>query len=116
MHPKLKRGITNHMKFTAFKYLTRQPFWVNLIVVLVLFFLLAFLFLQSLGWITNHGSYLKVPHVRGMKVNEAVKLLESKGFEILIQDSVYYDSLPKNTVVKQLPDPDATVKANRTVF
>ncbi len=104
------------MKITVFKYLTRQPFWVNLIVALVALFLLAYLFLQSLGWITNHGSYLKVPLVKGKKVDEAVKLLESKGFEVMIQDSVYYDSLPRNTVVKQLPDPDATVKANRTVF
>ena len=104
------------MKITPFKYLTRQPFWVNLMVAFAALFLLAFIFLQSLGWITNHGSYLKVPLVKGKRVDDAVKLLESKGFEVIIQDSVYYDSMPRNTVVKQLPDADATVKANRSVF
>jgi beta-lactam-binding protein with PASTA domain len=104
------------MKFTVFKNITKQPFWVNLLIALAGLFLLAFLFLQSLGWITNHGAYLKVPPVKGMKVSDAIKLLEGKGFDVMVMDSVYYDSLPKNTVVKQLPDPDATVKANRTVF
>ena len=99
-----------------FKYLARQPFWVNLLVALLALFLFIFLLLQSLGWITNHGTYLKVPVVKGKKVEEAVKLLENKGFEVMIQDSVYYDSLPRGTVIKQLPEPDATVKSNRTVF
>ena len=35
---------------------------------------------------------------------------------MIIQDSVYVDSIPRYTVIKQLPDPDATVKVNRTVF
>ncbi|MBA2250168.1 MAG: PASTA domain-containing protein [Chitinophagaceae bacterium] len=96
--------------------LARQPFWVNLLAALFVFFLLIFLFLKSLGWLTSHGSYLKVPAVKGKNVDEAVKLLEDRGFEVVIQDSVYFDSIPKFTVIKQLPDPDATVKANRTVF
>ena len=100
----------------AFKYLAQQPFWINLVVAVTALLLLAFLFLQSLGWITNHGSYLKVPRVNGKRVDDAVKLLEGQGFEVLIQDSVYYDSVPKNTVIKQLPEADATVKSNRTVF
>lgn len=99
-----------------FARLTKQPFWVNLLAAILLIFLLIFLFLQSLSWFTNHGSYLKVPMVTGKNVDEAIKLLEDKGFDVVIQDSVYYDSLPKYTVLKQLPDPDATVKANRTVF
>lgn len=83
---------------------------------MVLVFLLGFLFFQSLGWITNHGEYLKVPSVTGKKVDIALQLLEKAGFEVIITDSVYNDSLPLNTVKKQLPDADATVKVNRTVF
>jgi beta-lactam-binding protein with PASTA domain len=96
--------------------LTRQPFWVNLLVALALIFLIIFLFLQSLSWFTNHGDYSKVPSVKGKNVDEATRLLESKGFDVVIQDSVYFDSIPKYTVIKQLPEPDATVKTNRTVF
>lgn len=52
----------------------------------------------------------------GKNVDEAVKLLEKQGFDVVITDSLYNDSLPLNTIIKQIPDPDATVKVNRTVF
>lgn len=99
-----------------FKFISKQPFWVNLLAAITLIFLLAFLFLQSLSWFTNHGSYLKVPSVIGKNVNDAVKFLEDQGFDVIITDSLYNDSLPLNTVKKQLPDEGATVKVNRTVF
>lgn len=99
-----------------FKFLTRQSFFVNLIAAIVLLFLLGLLFFLSLGWITNHGSYLKVPNIAGMNIDKAVNMLEKQGFEVVITDSTYNDSLPLNIVRKQLPLPDATVKVNRTVF
>jgi beta-lactam-binding protein with PASTA domain len=99
-----------------FTYLTKQPFWINLLAALLLIFLIGFLFLQSLSWFTNHGDYLKVPEVKGQNVDNAIKILESQGFEVVIQDSIYSDSIPRYTVIKQLPEPDATVKVNRTVY
>ena len=99
-----------------FKFITRQPFWVNFLVAVVLAFLLVFLTLQMLGWITKHGEYLTVPAVKGRHTNEAIKLLENQGFDVTIQDSIYTDTLPRGIVIKQLPDADATVKVNRTVF
>lgn len=99
-----------------FKFITDRPFWVNLLVALALGLLLVFVTLQMLGWITKHGEYLTVPAVIGKNTNEAIKLLESKGFDVTIQDSVFTDSLPRGSVIKQLPDADATVKINRTVF
>ncbi len=99
-----------------FIYLAKQPFWVNLLAALALVFLIGYLFLQSLSWFTDHGAYLKVPSVKGQIVDNAIRTLEAKGFEVVIQDSVYFDSIPRYTVIKQLPEPDATVKVNRTVF
>ena len=99
-----------------FKFISKQPFWVNLVAAIVLIFLIGFLFLQSLSWFTNHGSYLKVPSVTGKKVDEAVKFLEKEGFDVVITDSAYSDSMPLNTVKKQIPAAEATVKVNRTVF
>lgn len=99
-----------------FKTLTNKPFWVNLLAAIVLALLIIFLVLKMLGWITRHGAYLKVPAVTGMKTNEAVKLLEKQGFDVYIQDSVFTDTANRGTVLKQLPDPNATVKVNRTVF
>jgi beta-lactam-binding protein with PASTA domain len=100
----------------VFKFITRQSFIVNLLAAIALVFLLGFIFFQSLGWITNHGDYLKVPSVTGKNVDDAISLLEKQGFEVIITDSLYNDSLDLNKVKKQLPDADATVKVNRTVF
>jgi beta-lactam-binding protein with PASTA domain len=100
----------------VFKFITNKPLWVNFIAAIVIAFLILILFLKMLGWITKHGAYLKVPAVTGMNTNEAVKLLEKEGFDVYIQDSVFTDTAKRGVVLKQLPDPNATVKVNRTVF
>lgn len=51
-----------------------------------------------------------------MPVEKAVDMLEQQGFEVVITDSAYNDSLPLDVVKKQLPVSGATVKVNRTVF
>lgn len=99
-----------------FKFITRRPLWVSILSALVLILLLIFLFFQSLEYFTHHGTYLKIPDVKGKNIEEATKLLEQQGFEVLVQDSVYFDTIPKLVVVKQFPDPDASVKVNRTVY
>lgn len=99
-----------------FKFITHRPFWVNLLAAFVLAILVIFGVLQMLGVVTKHGEYLTVPGVVGKSTDEAVKFLEGKGFEVEIQDSVYVDSAAKGVVLKQLPEPNSTVKVNRTVF
>ncbi len=99
-----------------FKFLTNRPFWVNLLAALLLGFLLIFTLLKMLGWVTKHGDTLTVPAVTGKKTAEAIKLLEAKGFDVQIQDSVYTDTLSRGIIIKQLPEGNATVKSNRTVF
>ncbi len=99
-----------------FKFITDRPFWVNLLAAIALAFLVLFIFLQLLGRITKHGQYLTVPSVMGKKTTDAIKFLEDKGFEVVIQDSVYTDTAKMGIVLKQLPDPNSTVKINRTVF
>jgi len=100
----------------VFKFIARQSFIVNLLVAIALIFLMAFIFFQSLGWITHHGQYLEVPNVTGENTDSAIQLLKKQGFDVVITDSLYNDSITLNTVKKQLPDANATVKVNRTVF
>lgn len=99
-----------------FKFITHRSFWVNLLAVMALGFLIIFLILQLLGWITKHGEYLTVPAVKGKTTADAIKFLEDKGFDVVIADSVYTDTVKRGTVIKQLPDANSTVKINRTVF
>jgi beta-lactam-binding protein with PASTA domain len=98
------------------KYLTSRPLWLNILVAIFLAALLGFLFMLSLTWITQHGVARTVPSITGKSLAEVEELLEQKGFEVVVQDSVYYDSLPPSVIMKQVPEADAVVKVNRTIY
>lgn len=98
------------------KIITDRPLWANILIAFGLLLLLFFIFLKSLNFFTHHGDYLKIPDVNNKNIKEATDLLNKQGFEVLVQDSVYYDTMPPLTVVKQFPEPDASVKVNRTVY
>lgn len=99
-----------------FKNITNRPLWVNMAIALGVVVLLILLFMLSLNWITRHGESMNVPAVVGKNINEAEAFLEEKGFEVVVQDSVFYDSLPPGAVIRQVPEPDDVVKINRTVY
>lgn len=99
-----------------FRFITSKPLWVNILAGLVLLVLLLLLFLGSLDIITRHGKTMKIPAVLGQSISQARKTLESQGFEVVIQDSIYNDTLPPLQVIKQFPEPDNLVKVNRTVY
>jgi beta-lactam-binding protein with PASTA domain len=99
-----------------FKFITHKSLLINILVGIFLSLLLVLLFFFMLGWITGHGEYEKVPAVTGSNINAARALLQSKGFTVEVVDSVYEKSQPKLSVIKQSPEPDATVKYGRTVY
>jgi beta-lactam-binding protein with PASTA domain len=99
-----------------FKFLNNKPLWLHILLALGLIFLILFLFVLSLNWITKHGESSTVPAITGKKLGDAETILENKGFELIIQDSVYYDSLPPGQILKQVPEADEVVKINRTVY
>ena len=98
------------------KFITRQPLWVNILVGILLIIIIVSLFILSLQKITQHGESLKVPSVVGKNFTDARELLESMGFEVVVQDSVYQSKLQPLAIIKQIPDAEATVKVNRTVY
>ncbi len=99
-----------------FKFITRQHFLINLLAAILLLVLLLFILLWMLGFITRHGESEKVPVVTGKSVEQATKILESKGFEVEVQDSVWNESIPPLTVARQLPEGDQLVKAHRRIY
>jgi beta-lactam-binding protein with PASTA domain len=100
----------------VFKFLTKQGFFVNLLIAIVLVVLIIFLFFNSLDWVTHHDENIKVPSITGKSINDATQLLESQGFEVAVQDSVYIDTVAKGSVTRQSPEADAIVKKNRTIY
>ena len=99
-----------------FKYITNLPLWVNIAVGLGIVIAVFVVFVLSLNWITHHGESKTVPSVTGKPLTQVEQLLEEEGFSLVIQDSVYYDSLPPGMVIRQVPEPDAVVKINRTIY
>lgn len=98
------------------EFITRRPLWQNILIGfgISVFLLLVFLFL--LNRITNHGEYLVVPEVKGKNYVDIQDQLENQGFEVVIQDSIYVDSIAPNAIIKQFPEPEATVKVNRVIY
>jgi hypothetical protein len=78
--------------------------------------ILILLLVLSLDLCTHHNSSKTVPMVVGKTFEEAKAILEKEGFEIIVQDSVFVDSLKPTAIVKQIPESDAVVKVNRTVY
>lgn len=99
-----------------FDFITKRSFGVNLLAVILMFFVLALLFFSLLGFITKHGQQLTVPDVHGKNVKEAIALLEKAGFEADVRDSIYVDSIPPLAVYAQTPDRGAQVKVGRTIY
>ncbi|TMI61810.1 MAG: PASTA domain-containing protein [Bacteroidetes bacterium] len=98
------------------KQITHRPLWVNLLVGLLLIIGVFTVFILSLNWLTNHGKSKTIPAVVGKNFDEAMDILKKQGFDVTVQDSIYVDTLPKFTVIKQFPSPDAVVKVNRNVY
>jgi eukaryotic-like serine/threonine-protein kinase len=98
------------------KFITSRPLWANILTGVILAMAILLLFIISLRWLTHHGNSRTVPSVTGKRFEDAKKFLEKGGFDVIIQDSVYVDTLPSSGVIRQVPDADALVKVNRTVY
>ncbi len=93
-----------------------KSFFINILAALAFLVAIILLFFFSLDWITGHGKEEKVPNVTGQNIVAAIKILEAKGFEVKVLDSVFVDSIPRLSIVKQTPIADESVKAGRTVY
>ena len=99
-----------------FQFITKRPLWINLFAGLILMVVLLFILSIFLGPLTRHGKNKTVPNVVGKSFEEAQKILNNSGFDVEVQDSIYSDTIAKGSVLRQVPDGDATVKISRTVY
>lgn len=99
-----------------FKFITNKPLWINIVVGILLLVVLVLSFFASLGWITGHNKYEKVPDIVGQSFFAAKITLEAKGFRVEVSDSVFTTEVPGLTITKQIPLADALVKKGRTIY
>ena len=100
----------------AIDKLLKKPLWYNIMIGFAAFLVVMVVFFFSLGWITSNGETAKVPSVIGLDVLAAQKNLANLGFNVVLQDSIYVDTLARNGVLRQTPDADEVVKKGRTVY
>jgi len=96
--------------------LLKKPLWVNILAGIGAVLVLLILFFFSLGWITGNGKTEKVPNVLGLDITAAEKIIKALGFDLVVQDSIYVDTLARNSVLRQTPEADEVVKKGRTIF
>jgi beta-lactam-binding protein with PASTA domain len=100
----------------AIDKLLKKPLWVNVLAGIGAVLFLIILFFFSLGWITGNGKTEKVPNVVGLDVSAAQKNIKALGFDVVLQDSIYVDTLARNGVLRQTPEADEVVKKGRTIY
>lgn len=96
--------------------IVQKPLWQNILIGIGFLFFLLVAFFLSLGWITGYGKTAKVSSVVGQSFIAAQQQLEKEGFEVVILDSIYVDSVAKLAVIRQTPEADEVVKAGRTIY
>lgn len=96
--------------------LLKKPLWVNILVGIGAFLFFMVLIFFSLGLITGNGKTEKVPSVVGLDISTAEHNLTALGFEVVVQDSIYVDTLARTAVLRQTPDADEIVKKGRTIY
>jgi len=94
----------------------KKPLWMNVLIGFGVALCLFIIFFFSLGWITGNGETEKVPAVIGLDVLAAEKNLTALGFDVVLQDSIYVDTLARTSVLRQTPEADEVVKKGRTVY
>lgn len=98
-----------------FQYIRSETFKKNLIIAFILFISSLLVIFFLLRNYTRHGEMVAVPEIKGMVVNDAIRALESKGFEVHI-DSVYQADKQPGLVIDQNPIAGSNVKENRTIY
>jgi beta-lactam-binding protein with PASTA domain len=99
-----------------FDFVTKRSIWINLLVGFLLVVLLLFLLSTCLGPLTRHGKNKTVPNVVGKTFAQANKILDDAGFDVEVSDSIYSDTIPRGSVLRQVPEGNSIVKISRTVY
>ncbi|MBR1630923.1 MAG: PASTA domain-containing protein [Paludibacteraceae bacterium] len=106
----LKKAMS-FLNHTAWGYVVK-----NLVILLIVIFVLVTLAGMFANLYTHHGESEIVPELKGMQLNDAVKLLEEQGLNYEITDSVYDRKIERGIVVEQSPVGGNTVKNSRIIY
>ena len=87
-----------------------------ILILLISYGLISYFFNGYLPKETRHGEGINLPSVKNMTYDKAKALLESKGLELVVRDTVYSPKHHKSAIVSQIPAPQKEVKLGRKVY
>lgn len=94
----------------------KHPVIANALIIIIIAALGLFILYFSLAIFTKHGQSDKVPKVENMSYTTAIQMLNDKGFQVDIRDSLYKDDVKPGYVIEQFPKAGSIVKPGRKIF
>jgi beta-lactam-binding protein with PASTA domain len=88
---------------------------IGIVVGILMFFSIVYFYIY-LPNITNHGEFVEVPDLKGIKEEDLQNFLEKHKLRFSVNDSAYTDTLPALSVLRQFPVAGLKVKENRIVY
>ena len=102
----------NFLRFIFSKSLLRQ-----IVLAIVACIIFSFLALKWLKSYTNHGTFVEVPNLVGLSLDDAETTLQNFDLRIQVQDSSNYNpKYPSGAVIEQEPLAGEKVKENRKIY
>jgi len=91
-------------------------FWKTIALMLAVSFLIIILTFASLRIFTRHGQSFIVPDLTGLTMNHLGMLEQDYRFRFIVIDSVFDETQPAGTIIRQNPWPGSTVKRGRQFY
>lgn len=88
----------------------------NLAMIFITGGLLVILTLVFLHLYTRHGQNIVVPKLEGLQINEASTILNAKGLNIEVVDSIYNRDAVPGAILDQTPKSNNKVKEGRSIY
>ena len=106
-----KKHFSQFLDFLKGSLILKNLFYaISIIVVLLLFVLF------MLQFYTHHGEAETVPNLCGLKLEDAAKLLDNRGMQYQVIDSVYKPDQAPGVVMEQSPIGGSKIKSYRSIY
>ena len=90
--------------------------WGNLAAMALVVILLCMGLKYGLKLYTHHGESIAIPDIRNKQLNDAERILDNLGLQVVVTDTGYVKTLPPKTVLAQTPGAGEHVKSGHIVY
>ena len=98
------------------KYIFKLDFWMQIFIMAFVTLILVFAIIFILRITTHHGEKIKVPDMKGYRIEDVARKTEKYGFQYIVRDSVYDKKSVPGTIIAQSPEAGSHVKEGRKFY